>query len=244
LPEAGEEHEEEAELSEEKRGPDARLREHVHCDAGGEDDGCESEEGEEEEDGPRFGEVSAKSSPCGSECAAYAAVGFGLLAEEYGALLLAELHGVNLYQVEVETKDGGDEEEDDVAGEDEKECGAAYKAVVDLICPFALKKKKRAEDETGDDESEKGDANESPEKEQALPEQSAEAGAGVCLIAEEGAGDEKEVDEEKERDGGVAGDGAGVSGGAFVEMEVGFADGAEIEAAGDALRGERVVEEF
>jgi hypothetical protein len=30
LPEAGEEHEEEAELGEEKRGPDARLREHVH----------------------------------------------------------------------------------------------------------------------------------------------------------------------------------------------------------------------
>jgi hypothetical protein len=30
LPEAGEEHEEEAELGEEKGGPDARLREHVH----------------------------------------------------------------------------------------------------------------------------------------------------------------------------------------------------------------------
>jgi hypothetical protein len=30
LPEAGEEHEKEAELGEEKRGPDARLREHVH----------------------------------------------------------------------------------------------------------------------------------------------------------------------------------------------------------------------
>jgi hypothetical protein len=30
LPEAGEEHEEEAELGEEKRGPDARLRKHVH----------------------------------------------------------------------------------------------------------------------------------------------------------------------------------------------------------------------
>jgi hypothetical protein len=30
LPEAGEEHEEEAELREEERGPDARLREHVH----------------------------------------------------------------------------------------------------------------------------------------------------------------------------------------------------------------------
>jgi len=30
LPEAGEEHEEEAELGEEKHGPDTRLREHVH----------------------------------------------------------------------------------------------------------------------------------------------------------------------------------------------------------------------
>jgi hypothetical protein len=30
LPEAGEKHHKEAELGEEKRGPDARLREHVH----------------------------------------------------------------------------------------------------------------------------------------------------------------------------------------------------------------------
>jgi hypothetical protein len=30
LPEAGEKHEEQAELGEEKHGPDARLREHVH----------------------------------------------------------------------------------------------------------------------------------------------------------------------------------------------------------------------
>ena len=57
LPEACEEHEEEAELGEKKHGPDARLRKHMHRDAGGEDDGGESEEGEEEEDGPRFGEV-------------------------------------------------------------------------------------------------------------------------------------------------------------------------------------------
>ena len=37
----------------------------------------------------------------------------------------------------------------------------------------------------------------------------AEAGGGVGLVAEEGSGDEKEVDEEEERDGGVAGNGAG-----------------------------------
>jgi len=57
LPEASEEHEEETELGEKKHGPNARLREHVHRGAGSKDDGGESEEGEEEEDGPRFGEV-------------------------------------------------------------------------------------------------------------------------------------------------------------------------------------------
>ena len=64
------------------------------------------------------------------------------------------------------------------------------------------------------------------------------------LVAEEGAGNEEEIDEEEERDGGVAGCGAGGAYRAFVEMDVGFADGAEIEAAGEALGGEGVVEEF
>jgi hypothetical protein len=41
----------------------------------------------------------------------------------------------------------------------------------------------------------------------------------------------------------VTGDGAGVSYRAFVEVEVGFADGAEIEAAGEALGGQGVVEQ-
>ena len=77
LPEAGEEHEEETELGEEEGGPDAGLREHVHRDAGGEDDGGESEEGEEEEDGPGAEEVAAEGSPGGAEGAANAAVGFG-----------------------------------------------------------------------------------------------------------------------------------------------------------------------
>jgi hypothetical protein len=52
LPEAGEEHKEETELGEKKHGPDSGLGEHVHGGSGGEDDGAESEESEEEEDGP------------------------------------------------------------------------------------------------------------------------------------------------------------------------------------------------
>jgi hypothetical protein len=243
LPEAGEEHEEEAQLGEEKHGPDARLREHVHRDAGGEDDGGESEESEEEKDGPGFGEVSAECSPCGSEGAADAAVGFGLLAEEGGAELLVELHGVDLDEIEVQTEDGGDKEEEDVAGEDEEEGGASDDAVVDVIGPFALEEKKRAEDETGDEEGEDGDADEAPEIKETLLEECAEAGGGVGLVAEESAGNEEEVNDEKERDGGVTGDGAGVACWALVEMEVGFANGPEIESAGEALGSEGVVEQ-
>ena len=60
LPEAGEEHEEEAKLSEEEHGPDTGLGEHVHRGAGGEEDGGDSEDGEEEEDGPGLSEVVAE----------------------------------------------------------------------------------------------------------------------------------------------------------------------------------------
>jgi hypothetical protein len=188
--------------------------------------------------------VSAESVPCGSEGAADAAVWFGLLAEEGRAQVLAELHGVDLDEVEVEAEDGGDEEEDDVTGEDEEEGGASDDAVVDVIGPFALEVKERAQDETGDEQSEDGDANETPEKEEALLEERAEARAGVGLVAEESAGNEEEIDEEKEGDRGVPGDCTGVCCRVFVEVVVDFAYGAEIEAAGEALRGEGVVEEF
>jgi hypothetical protein len=154
------------------------------------------------------------------------------------------LHGVDLDEVEVETQDGGDEEEDDVAGEGEEEGGAAYDVVVDLVCPFALKDREWAEDEGEDEEGKESDADEAPEIEEALLKECAETGGGVGLVAEESAGDEEEVNDEKERDGGVAGDGPGVSRGTFVEVQVGFADGAEIEAAGETLGGERVVEQF
>src|SRR5258705_2167340 len=136
----------------------------------------------------------AEGSPCGGEGAADAAVGLGALSEEGGAKMLAELDGVDLDEIEVETEDGGDEKEDDVAGEDEEEGGAAYDVVVDVVCPFVLKYKERAEDETGDEEGEEGDADESPEIEEALLEEGAETGRGAGLVADESAGDEEEVD--------------------------------------------------
>ena len=147
------------------------------------------------------------------------------------------MNGVDLDEVEVETKDGGDEEEEDVAGEDEEEGGSSYDVVVYLIGPFPLEEKERAEDEAGDEKGEDGDTNEAPEIEEALLEEGAETGGSVSLVAEESAGNEEEVNEEKQRDGGVAGDGASVACWALVEMEVGFADGAEIEAAREALGG-------
>jgi hypothetical protein len=74
-------------------------------------------------------------------------------------------------------------------------------------------------------------------------EQSAEARGGVGLIAEESPRYEEKVDGEIERNGGVADDCSGISDGTFVEVQEDFADGAEIEAAGEALGGEGVVEE-
>jgi hypothetical protein len=118
LPEAGEEHKEETELGKKKHGPDAGLGEHVHCGAGGKDDGGESEDSEEEEDGPGLREVIVKSSPCGTEGTVDAAIGFGWFSWFGRAEVEAKLDSVDLDEIEVETKDGGDEEENDVAGED------------------------------------------------------------------------------------------------------------------------------
>jgi hypothetical protein len=167
-----------------------------------------------------------------------------LVSEQGGAEVLTELNCVDLDEIEVETEDGGDEKEDDVAGEDEKEGGAAYDVVVDAVGPFALEEEERAEDEAGDKQGEDRDADEAPEVEEALLEERAEAGGGVGLVAEESAGDQEEVDDEEKRDGGVTGDGSGIAYRAFVEVKVGFADGAEIEAAGEALGGEGVIEQF
>jgi hypothetical protein len=136
--------------------------------------------------------------------------------KEGGAKVLAELHGVDLDEVEVETEEGGDEEEEDVTGKDEEEGGAAYDVVVDVIGPFSLEEKERAEDKSRDEEGEKGDADEAPEIKQALLEECSKTGGGIGLIAEESAGNEEEVGDEVQGDGGVTGDGAGVSYGTFV----------------------------
>jgi hypothetical protein len=77
-----------------------------------------------------------------------------------------------------------------------------------------------------------------------LLEQSAETGRRVGLVAEEGSGDEEKVDDEIERDGGVARDSSGVSDRALVEVQGGFTGGAKIEAAGEALGSERVIKQF
>jgi hypothetical protein len=158
--------------------------------------------------------------------------------------VLAELNGVDLDEVEVETENGGGKEKDDVTGKNEEEGGAAYDAVVDMIRPFSLKEEEGPEDKSGDEEGEKGDTDEAPEIEQTLFEESAEASGRIGLVAEESARNEKEVDDEVQGDRGVTGDGAGVADGTFVEMQVGFADGAEIEAAGEALGSEGVIEQF
>jgi hypothetical protein len=173
-----------------------------------------------------------------------AAVGLGLLSKNSGTEVEAELDSVDLDEIEVETNDGGDEEEDDIAGEDGEECVDADDAFVDVIGPFVLEEIERAKDKHGDKESEESDADETPEVEKALLEQSAETSRCIGLVAEEGSGNEEKVDDEIERDGGVARDASGVSDGALVEVQSGFTDGAKIEAAGEALGGEGVVKQF
>lgn len=196
LPEAREEHEEEAELSEQEGGPDARLGEHVHRCSRGKDDGGESQDSEEEEDRPGLGEVCLEGSPCGAEGAANAAVGLGWFSKDVGAKVLAELDGVDLNEVEVETEDRGDEEEDDVAGESCEKCVEANGVVVDVVCPFALKEEEWAEDKAGDEKCQESDTDEAPEEGEALLEERAEAGMGVCLVTEECPGYEEEMDDE------------------------------------------------
>jgi len=81
LPEASEQVEKEAKLSEEEGWPDSRLREHMHGDAGGENDGGRSEDGEKEEDGPGLRKVSTEGSPGGGEGTTDAAIGLAVMLE-------------------------------------------------------------------------------------------------------------------------------------------------------------------
>ena len=196
LPEAGEEHEEETKLSEQEGGPDTRLGEHVHRCSRGKDDGGESEDSEKEKDGPGLREIGSGGSPCGAEGEANAAVGLGWFSEDVGAKVLAELDGVDLDEGEVETEDGGDKEDDDVAGESCEECVAADGVVVDMVCPFALKEEEWPEDEAGNKERKQSDPDEAPEVEEALLEECAEAGTAVGLVTEESSRYEEEVDDE------------------------------------------------
>ena len=165
----------------------------------------------------------------GFEGTADATIGFGLSAKDRGTEMQTQLDGVDLDEIEVETKDGGDEEEKNAAGEGKEESVAADDVIVDVVCPSALQIGEWPEDEAADDESEEGDADESPEVEQALMEEGAEARAGVGLVDEESSRDEEEVDEDEERNGGVAETHAGIACGAFVEVKEGFAEGAEVE---------------
>ncbi len=238
LPEAGEEHREEACLGEEEHGPDAGLGEHVHGGAGGEDDGGGSEEGEEEEGEPGSGEVVTEGSEGRAEGAADAAVWFSVM-----PIVLAELDGVDLDQVEVEAEEGGHEEDEEVADEVVEEGREADDVAVDVSGEAAPEGEQRAEDDGKDEKADEGDADEAPEVEQALLEEGSEAGGGGGLVAEEGSGDEEEVDQEVGGDAGVACLEAGCSGGAFAEAEGGLGQGAEVEAADEALGGEGVVEE-
>ena len=115
-------------------------------------------------------EVCAEGSPGGAEGSANAAVGFGRFSEDGGPKVLAKLNGVHLDEVEVEAEDGGDEKEDEVAGEDCEECGAANCVVVYVVGPFALEEGERAEDKSGDEEDDYRDADEAPEIGDALLE--------------------------------------------------------------------------
>jgi hypothetical protein len=75
-----------------------------------------------------------------------AAVGLGLFSKNSGTEVEAELDGVDLDEVEVEPNDGGDEEEDDIAGEDGEECVESDNAFVDVIGPLVLEEIEWAKD--------------------------------------------------------------------------------------------------
>src|ERR1700754_1318291 len=112
-----------------------------------------------------------------------------------------------------------------------------------MIGPLILKEEERGKDEGGDDEREEGDANEAPKVDQALMKQRADAGGRLSLITEESSGNEEEIEEQIERDRCVADGGTGVSCGTFVKVQESFADHTQVEATGEALGGERVIEQ-
>ena len=133
LPEASEQEKEQAKLGEEEGWPDSWLREHMHGSARGEYDDGRSEDGKKEEYGPRLRKVCAEGSPGGGESAADAAVRLAVMAE-----MEAKLDRVDLYEIEVETKDRRDEEDNNIADQCCKKCVAFDGVPVDVVGPFAL----------------------------------------------------------------------------------------------------------
>ena len=108
------------------------------------------------------------------------------------------MDGVDLDEVEVKTENRGDEEDDDVTCHGREERVTSGRVVVHVVGPFALKEDEGAKDKSRDDEGEKCDADEAPKMQQALVQERAETGGVFGLIAEEGSGNEKEVDQEIE----------------------------------------------
>jgi hypothetical protein len=58
----------------------------------------------------------------------------------------SELNGVDPDEVEVETEDGSDEKENNVARHSREKCVEPDSVLVNVVCPFALKKKEWAKD--------------------------------------------------------------------------------------------------
>lgn len=71
---------------------------------------------------------------------------------------------------------------------------------LNVIGPLVLKEEEWTEDEAGDDEREKSDANEAPEVEQALMKQRTEPSGGAGLVTKEGSGNEEKVEQQIKRD--------------------------------------------
>jgi hypothetical protein len=124
-----------------------------------------------------------------------------LFSKDGGAEVKSELDGVDLNEVEVKTENRRHEEDDDVAGESCEEGVTSCCVVVDVIGPLALEEDEGAEDEARDDEREERDADKAPEVKQALVEEGAEASGAFRLVAEEGSGNEKEIDQKVDGDG-------------------------------------------
>lgn len=110
---------------------------------------------------------------------------------------------------------------------------------VDVVSPFALEEDERAEQKCRDEDGEEGDPDKTPEVDQALVEEGAEAGGAFALVAEESSGDQEEIDQEIQGDSGK---GAGVAARrSILQAEQGTSCGGQVKAACESLCGERVI---